>query len=418
MSESFSHDYGEIIRREWPRVVATLVGDFGDLSEAEDAIQEAVVEALRTWPRSGVPDRPGAWITTVARRRAIDRRRRSNTGRQKAELDLRLRHRLDGSQDPSDVVDDESLLRDEQLRLLYACCHPALAPQAQMALTLRSLGGLTTSEIARAFLVPEPTVAQRLVRAKKKIAAAGIPFKIPPDHELLARTDLVRTVVYLIFNEGYDASAGADLVRAELCAEAIRLARLVAELTPDDAESLGLEALLLLIHARAGARVDAHGDLVLLADQRRDLWDVDLIDQGMMTLDRALRLERPGPLQIQAAIQALHNEPPPTDWEQIELLYRRLLDLRPSPVVVLNHAVALATAGDIEGGLRRLDEPALADQLDRYHHYHSARADLLRTIDVAASALAYRRALELVSSEPERRFLERRLTEVTAGLSP
>jgi RNA polymerase sigma-70 factor (ECF subfamily) len=407
-------EYSQIIRREWPRVVATLVGDFGDLTEAEDAAQEAVIEALQRWPVAGLPDRPGAWITTVARRRAIDRMRRSATGREKAELDLRLNDRLTSADDPSNVINDQTLLRDEQLRLLFACCHPALAPEAQMALTLRSLGGLTTAEIAKAFVTPEATVAQRLVRAKKKIALAGIPFRIPPDHELLGRTDRVRTIIYLIFNEGYNSTGGDQLVRPELCIEAIRLAGLVAELTPDDPESLGLMALLLLIHARFEARADAAGDLVLLADQDRSAWNQRLIQQGTSTLDRALLLERPGPFQIQAAVNVLHDQAviaADTDWEQIELLYRRLLAIHNTPVVALNHAVAVAMSGDIGAGLRLLDDPTLAKHLDRYQHYHSARADLLRDRDPEESVAAYGRALDLAQSEPERRFLSRRMVE-------
>lgn len=313
-------------------------------------------------------------------------------------------------------MEDDTLLRDEQLRLLFACCHPSLRPEAQMALTLRSLGGLSTAEIARAFLVPEPTIAQRLVRAKKKIAGAGIPFRIPPDHELLARTEQVRTVVYLIFNGGYDYGAGDEASQQERCIEAIRLADLLAALTPDDPESLGLHSLLLLIHSRLDARLDPNGDLVLLPDQDRSRWNSHLIARGVEVLDRALRLERPGPLQIQAAIQALHCEAPDTeqtDWEQIALLYRRLEQLQPTPVVALNHAVAVAMAGDIADGLARLDAADVDDDLRHYPHFHSARADLLQRLGSSSeAALAYERALALTTNDPERRFLARRLQEV------
>lgn len=402
-------------------MVATLVSDFGNLSDAEDAAQEAVEQALTTWPETGIPSSPGAWLTTVARRRSIDRLRRSSKGTEKTELAARLEQRVTehtafGSEAAMDAIENETLLRDEQLRLLFACCHPSLRPEAQMALTLRSIGGLTTSEIARAFVVPEPTVAQRLVRAKKKIAGAGIPFRIPPDEELLPRTALVRTIVYLIFNEGYEASSGDDLIRDDLCKEAIRLAKLVVDLTPDDAESLGLLALLQLIHSRSAARVSPSGDLVLLADQDRNAWNPVLITSGTTALDRALRLDRPGPLQIQAAIQALHCEAPTsedTDWEQIELLYRRLSELQPTPVVSLNHAVAVAMTNGPQAGLDQLAEPELASALASYPHFHSARADLLRTIDPVASKAAYRRALALTESEPERRFLERRIAELS-----
>lgn len=401
-------------------MVATLVSDFGNLSNAEDAAQDAVEQALQNWPETGIPDRPGAWLTTVARRRSIDRLRRTSKGAEKSELAARLEERL-VEHDPftteaaMDDIEHASMLRDEQLRLLFACCHPSLKPEAQMALTLRSIGGLTTAEIARGFVTPEPTIAQRLVRAKKKIAGAGIPFRIPPDTELLARTSLVRTIVYLIFNEGYEATSGQALIREDLCVEAIRLAELVAELTPDDPESLGLAALLQLIHARSAARVTPDGDLVLLADQDRAAWNPVLITRGTETLDRALRLNRPGPLQIQAAIQALHDEAPTsedTDWEQIELLYRRLIELQPTPVVSLNHAVAVAMASGPKTALAMLDDESLAASLATYSHFHSARADLLRKIDPPEAAEAYRKALALTESEPERRFLERRLAEL------
>lgn len=410
-----------VIQREWPRVVATLAGDFRDLGDAEDAAQDAVERALRDWPTNGLPDRPGAWLTTVARRRSIDRLRRAARGREKIEQLGRLEERLNRSQDQdgseSAMLDpDATLLRDDQLRLIYACCHPALSDEAQMALTLRSVGGLTTSEIAAGFLVPEPTLAQRLVRAKKKIAAAAIPFVIPPDAELLARTNLVRTVLYLIFNEGYSASTGGDLVRVDLCGEAIRLARLLVNLTPDDAESLGLLALMELTHARRHARTDAAGDLVLLADQDRSLWDRDLHRSGTGHLERAMRLARTGPFQLQAAISALHNEATDddgTDWEQIELLYRRLVELQPSAVVRLNHAVAMHEAGRSDDALAMLADEDLVTALAAYRPYHVARGQMLFDRDPSAARAAFEVAQSLTTNEPERLYLESRIAQLS-----
>jgi RNA polymerase sigma-70 factor, ECF subfamily len=403
----------EVVRAEWPRVLATLVQDLGNLADAEDAVQDAALEALRQWSIEGIPDRPGAWITTVARRRAVDRARRQVRGRQKAEQLASLEARLAQSGEHTmDTALEPSLLDDEQLRLMFACCHPALSVEAQMALTLRCLAGLTTAEIARAFLVAETTIAQRLVRAKRKMAAAAIPFHIPPDQALLERTGLVRTIVYLLFNEGYEATGDNEVVRVDLCREALRLAELVARLTPDDAESLGLAALLSFIHARAGARTDGNGDLVLLADQDRSRWERPLIELGHHHLNRALRLERPGPLQLQAAIQALHcdaAESGSTDWAQIELLYRRLRTFTDSEVVQLNHAVALSLAGQPGDALNLLDEEQLAQRLDGYSHYHSARAELLRQSQPVEARRAYQRALDTTANEAIRRFLRRRL---------
>lgn len=415
----------EVIRGEWSRLVAILVSELGDLSLAEDAAQDAAEQALVQWSDE-MPDRPLGWLIVVARRRATDAMRRAAVGRDKADLAARMegRDRHDGNDEtlmspgtggPSDPF-EESLMRDEQLRLIFACCHPALNTEAQIGLTLRAVGGLTTSEIARAFLVPEATVAQRLVRAKRKIRAAAIPFTIPPDQELLGRTAIVRSVLYLIFNEGYDASAGDDHIRTSLCDEAIRLARRLAELTPDDAESLGLLALFLLTHARRGARIDGSGELVLLAEQDRSLWDRPMIDEGQRLLDRAMRLERPGPLQLQAAIGSLHDdasEADSTDWRQIELLYRRLSTMTPTPVVALNHAAAVAMVDGPTAGLTMLDDPLLADRLDRYPHFHAARGRLLADVgDRERATLAFERALGLTSNETERRWLRRRLAAV------
>lgn len=404
-----------VVRQEWSRVVATLTRDLGSLELAEDAAQEAAEAALSTWADSGIPDRPGAWITTVARRRAIDRVRREKVGRDKTELVGRLEERV--QRDDEGFDEDETMVRDDQLRLIFGCCHPAIRVEDQMALTLRSVAGLTTSEIARAFLLPEPTLAQRLVRAKKKIAAAGIPFVIPPDHVLLERLSVVRGVIYLVFNEGYNASAGEDVIRHELCDEAIRLGRLLVELIPDDPESMGLVALSLLTHARHRARTDEAGEIILLEHQDRDLWDSALIEEGLALLERADRLERPGPLQLQAAIAAAHAVAPTADetnWRGIMALYERLLQHTPTAVVRLNHAVAASMAHGPEAGLALLRVPELAEELDRYPYFHATRGELLARLDDRdQAAIAYRRALELTADGPEERLLQAKLDAVS-----
>ena len=387
----------------------------GDFDLAEEAVQDAFARALEVWPEQGVPGNPGAWITTTARNRAIDRIRRRRRLVEKTEL-LRREAEVEATDrgpveevSPTDGIDD-------RLRLIFTCCHPALAPEARIALTLRTLGGLSTPEIARAFLVPEVTLAQRLVRAKRKIREAGIPYRVPPPELLPERLDAVLRVLYLIFNEGYGASSGESLVRTELCAEAIRLGRVLVGLMPDEPEAAGVLALMLLHDARRAARTSAGGEMVLLEDQDRDRWDRAEIGEGTVVLERALRMARPGPYQVQAAIAALHDEaarPADTDWPQIALLYARLAELSPSPVVELNRAVAIAMADGPRAGLARLDALAGDPRLADYPYYHSARADLLRRIESREEAIAaYRRALELTANAVERAFLEGRLREL------
>lgn len=412
---SAAHALAEVVRREWPAVVATLVRVTGDLNLAEDAAQDAAVEALSAWSTE-LPRSPTGWIISVARRRAIDRIRREATGRRKTELLGRLESWDQPSfDDPAEQLGDlDSLLRDDQLKLVFGCCHPALSETSQVALTLHSVGGLSVDEIANGFLVPRPTMAQRIVRAKRKIATANIPFALPPDEDLLGRLETVHAVLYLIFNEGYAASGGDDHLRTDLCVEAIRLARLAAELVPDDAETLALVALMLATHARAASRTDSDGVPILLDEQDRSQWDHTMIAEAELLLERSLRLRARGvgPLAIQAAIAMVHTtaaSAADTDWPQIELLYRKLVAVRPTPIVEVNHAVAIAMAAGPEQGLALLDQPHLIAALADYRYFHAARADLLAKLDRRTeSNAAYDRAIALSENGPEATLLRRK----------
>jgi RNA polymerase sigma-70 factor, ECF subfamily len=392
-----------VFREEHGLVLASLIRFTGDIQLAEDALQDACVSAIGAWT-DGIPDHPAAWLTTAAKRKAIDRIRRARTLRAKYEGLAR-----DLTEAEEDDMDPDTI-EDERLRLIFTCCHPAIAPDARVALTLRTVGGLTTPEIARAFLVAEPTMAQRIVRAKRKIAEAGIPYRVPDVDELPERLDAVLSVIYLIFNEGYNASSGDALVRTSLTSEAMRLCSIIDTLLPDQAEVLGLLAMMMLHDARTPARTDDAGDPILLPDQDRTSWDHEQIADGLIVLDRALDLDAPGPYQIQAAIAALHDLAPSadaTDWPQIVVLYGSLRRYVDTPTIRLNEAVALAMAGDRTGALARIDA---IEGLDTYPYLHAARASLLADDgDVEAARDAYLEAIDLTSSAPERRLLERKL---------
>jgi RNA polymerase sigma-70 factor, ECF subfamily len=404
-------------REEWGRVVATLIRVTGDWDLAEECAQDAFAMALQRWPRDGIPGRPGAWLTTAARNRAIDVLRRRAVGAAKL--------REVAATSPGDEArpfaagTDHSGVPDDRLRLMFTCCHPALSLEARVALTLRTLAGLTTTEIARAFLSSEATMAKRLVRAKQKIQQAGIPYRVPPAHLLPERLPGVLGVLYLLFNEGYSATAGADLIRQNLSAEAIRLARVLHRLMPDEPEAAGLLALMLMHDARRAARLDTDGEIVTLEDQDRSQWDAAEIADGVSLLDDALRRDQPGPYQVQAAVAACHvtaASPADTDWPQIARLYGQLARFLPTPVVELNRAVAVGMAEGPEAGLALVAALEASGQLTGYHLLPATKADLLRRLGRAdAAAASYRDAIDLASTDAERRYLSRRLAETGSG---
>ena len=411
----------EAFTEEWGRIVAALIRRTRNWDLAEDCAQQAFAEAARRWPGEGVPRQPGAWLMTVARNRAIDRLRHERM------RDARLREAAalidDGSADDGEEeLGDDSGIEDDRLRLIFTCCHPAIALEGRVALTLRALAGLTTTEIARAFLVPEPTMAKRLVRARHRIEHAGIPYRVPPAHLLPERTSGVLAVLYLMFNEGYAASTGNALIRVDLCAEAVRLARLLNRLMPDEPESGGLLALLLFQHSRREARTDRSGDIITLDEQDRSRWIHAEIDQANAILDVAGRRDAIGPYQVQALIAACHANAPhagATDWARIAALYERLLEVTANPLVKLNHAVAVGMATGPEDGLALVGRLRASGELRHYHLLHATRADFLRRLSRNSEAAdAYREALKLARTDAERRYLTKRLQQVSTGPAP
>jgi RNA polymerase sigma-70 factor (ECF subfamily) len=405
----------KVFREEYGRIISTLIRLSGSFDLAEESLQEAFAAAILNWEQNGPPNNPGAWLTTVAQRKLLDVRRREKT---KAEKQPELEYEAERLQAESEFeqLPDGVEYPDDRLRLMFTCCHPSLSQEARVALTLRTLGGLTTTEIARAFLLPEPTLAQRLVRAKNKIKVAGIPYEVPPLDVLPQRLASVQAVIYLIFNEGYSSTSGENLVRTDLCNEAIRLARLLVQLSPHEPENPGLLALMLLQDSRRSARSNANGDLITLEDQDRSLWDQEEIAEGLELVERALRQGRVGNYQLQASIAALHAEAKSaeqTDWAQIVAIYRVLSRMNSSPIVALNHAAAVAMSEGPEKGLAMIDQAASSGKLDTYYLLHAARGDLLRRLRRFDEArTAYSRALELTNNQVEKNYMLRRLNEV------
>jgi RNA polymerase sigma-70 factor, ECF subfamily len=408
-----------VFREEYGRIIATLIRLSGSFDLAEESLQEAFAAAVTTWERDGTPRNPGAWLTTVAHRKLLDSWRRDKTRTDKEPELLYELERLQPGNQSRELEQFEETVRysDDRLRLIFTCCHPSLSLEAQIALTLRTLGGLTTTEIARAFLLPEPTLAQRLVRAKNKIRIAQIPYQVPSLDVLPERLQSVQAVVYLIFNEGYSATSGEHLIRTDLCAESIRLGRVLAELLPGEPENLGLLALMLLHDSRRDARTNEQDELVTLEEQDRSLWDRQEIEEGLQLVEKTALMRQPGAYQLQAAIAAVHAQAqtaPETDWPRIVGLYGELMRINPTPVVALNHAAAIAMSESFEKGLRLIEEAGASGKLDNYYLFHAARADLLRRLDrLTESAAAYSRALELTTNRVEQQYLRRRLGEVS-----